>query len=47
MVEGSRCSCSCPMWKVASCAMTTKMSQIHHGSLCAHCHGCNIKGGYP
>jgi len=24
-----------------------KCRELHHGSLCACCHVCNIKGGYP
>jgi hypothetical protein len=28
MVDGSTCNCFCPMWKLAFCAMTTKVSQI-------------------
>jgi hypothetical protein len=24
-----------------------KCNELHHGFLCVHCHGCNVKGGYP
>jgi hypothetical protein len=28
VLNGSACSCSCPMWKPRFCAMTTNVSQI-------------------
>jgi hypothetical protein len=51
MVEGNVCNCSCPTWKPTFCVMAIKCYELHHGCLCAHCHGhnkkvdtCNING---
>jgi len=54
MVEGSACSCSKRMSLFLShmeanilCLWQQRCCELHHGFLCARCHECNVKGGYP